>query len=647
VLQGMTDPSTNSSPILGVAGGALRVALCAVLVLAPTVFGGLHRFGAFDLLFVACLLAGVWVVSSLVGVPLTYPRSWANLLVWVLLVLVFIEQVPLPWGDRYEQQSVAGSAWAVLTDQAPEVSRLHGLILPVGRYSLRPAATLGVLTLVGAAAAVYWLTASATRGRKSLRWTAWAAVLGPTLLAFWVIAWDLGAPRSRPAGVSGLTGPLMILGGDSYVPAMLAGLPLALAATLRLVGWTPRRPPGRRQSRFGWLDRSATVWAGIGVLATAVIALALGMSNVPPTWLVACAAASVVFVLGGYVVAGPRARGGRRPLLIAAVLTLVVVGSLGAGSAIGLARHAAVRGDAGVQAVIDAATISPPVDAAAIRPGPDAAVRLSRKIFGIGAGAISPRATFGKAGWPLLPGDNIDTDGFLIMRAELGWAGLAVAAAWACAMAIMMILAWRRSRAPWTRMAMMAGLGALAANTIYFRQDAAALLAPNLLVLAGVLGVVAAWAAHGAAWRAGRSGGAVRACRMGQAHWPLVAAALGMMVALGVAESNMVEAAAGGPDFGAKPLHFGAFAFICLLLCRAIAPLHATRWPGVAVLGAVAWAAVMGVVVEYGQEYLTQGRTFSPKDMLIDLCGAALVGLVWWMMRRTQLELRPGELPVD
>jgi signal transduction histidine kinase len=80
----VTDRTTILVPasIVRVVRGALQIALCAALVFAPTVFGNLHRFGSFELLFVACLLAGVWVVSSLVGVPLTYPRAWANLLLW-------------------------------------------------------------------------------------------------------------------------------------------------------------------------------------------------------------------------------------------------------------------------------------------------------------------------------------------------------------------------------------------------------------------------------------------------------------------------------------------------------------------------------------------------------------------------------------
>jgi len=620
----MTDPSTTPAPVplQRVIGGALEISLRVTLVLGPTVFGGLHRFGAFDLVFVACLLVGVWVVSSLVGVPLTYRRAWVNPLLWGLLAMVLLEQLPLPWCGRCERESLAGPAAGILTDEAPDVPHIHRAIFPVGRYSLRPASTLGVLLLVGPAAAIYWLTASATAGRKALRWTTWAAVLGPSLLAFWVIAGALGAPGHMPAGVSRLSGPLMILGGDSYVPALLAGLPLALAATLRLVGWTPRRPPGRRQSRFGWLDRAAAVWAGIGVLATGAIAFALGMSNVPRLWLALCAVLATVFVLGGYVLAGPVAREARRPRRIAAMLALAVVVALAAGSAVGPTRQPAVRGDGRVQSVIDAAA-------------------PHRALFGVGAGAISPRATFGKAGWPDAPGANIDTDGFLVVRAELGWVGLAAGAVGAAALVGLMLRTWMCSRAPWTRMVMMAGVGVVAANLVYFRQDAAALLAPNLLVLAATLGVVAAWAAHGAMWHPSRAG------RAGRAHWPMVAGALGLMAALGVAESNMVTSAAGGPDFGAKFLHFAAFAFICLLLCRAIAPRTAVRRPIGPVLLAVLWAAAMGAVVEYGQDYLTRGRTFAVRDMLIDLCGALLAGLAWWAMRRSQLEPRPDELPAD
>ena len=241
----MTDRTTILVPasIVRVVRGALQVALCAALVLAPTVFGNLHRFGSFELLFVGCLLAGIWVVSSLVGVPLTYPRAWANLFLLGLLAVVFLQVIPLPFMNRIEGELLSGPASVVLTDQAPGPPPDHRLImLPVGRYSLRPAATLGLLSLVSAAAALYWLTASAPAGRKALRWTTWAAILGPGLLAFWAVVWDFGAPVNLPEGVSSLTGPVLILGGDSFVPALLTGLPLALATALRLIGWMPRRP---------------------------------------------------------------------------------------------------------------------------------------------------------------------------------------------------------------------------------------------------------------------------------------------------------------------------------------------------------------------------------------------------------------------
>jgi hypothetical protein len=171
------------------------------------------------------------------------------------------------------------------------------------------------------------------------------------------------------------------------------------------------------------------------------------------------------------------------------------------------------------------------------------------------------------------------------------------------------------------------------ANLVYFRHDAAALLAPNLLVLAASLGIVAAWAGHGARWRPDH-----RAGEVGRAHWPMVGATLGLMAALGIAEGNMISSATGGADVDLKLVHFGAFAFVCLLLCRALGP-----WPTVhrlktQVFVAVTGASLMGVAVEFGQRHMTESRSFEYTDMLINAGGALLVGLAWWVMRRSQVE---------
>ena len=69
------------------------------------------------------------------------------------------------------------------------------------------------------------------------------------------------------------------------------------------------------------------------------------------------------------------------------------------------------------------------------------------------------------------------------------------------AFAIDRLRAWRRARSPWTWLAPLVGLGAVAANLVYFESDATVLLAPNLLALAAVLGLTVAWGAHSADWR--------------------------------------------------------------------------------------------------------------------------------------------------
>jgi VanZ family protein len=146
-----------------------------------------------------------------------------------------------------------------------------------------------------------------------------------------------------------------------------------------------------------------------------------------------------------------------------------------------------------------------------------------------------------------------------------------------------------------------------------------------------------AWAARGAAWRAGR------APEFAPAHWPLVAGAVGLMACLSTAENEML-APVQGHDVNDKVLHFGSFAVITLLACYAFGPLPTGRFLKSRVALAVLAASAMSVLVEYGQRYLTHGRTYDLRDMFASIAGAALAGLWWWAVRRAQTA-GPAESP--
>ncbi|KPK48063.1 MAG: hypothetical protein AMK72_07590 [Planctomycetes bacterium SM23_25] len=282
-------PSTTAMPAPLIRGvvGTFQISLRAAVVLLPTVFADLHRFGGFHLLFVVCLLHAFWVVSGLVGTPLWHLRSRANLFVWALLGLVLMQAVPVPLGDVVSgTDPPLGASAGMLVEPRP-LRAGGGTALSVVRFARRPSATVGVLVLAISVAGLYWLVASASAGRKGLRRTTWAAVVGFGLLALWMVMAGLGAPVAAE-GAARRVGPALILGGDSLVPALLAALPLCLLVVLRPLGWMPRRPPLRRESRWGWLGRAPAVWMGIGLLLTGLVAAALGLSNVPRHVLMVC-----------------------------------------------------------------------------------------------------------------------------------------------------------------------------------------------------------------------------------------------------------------------------------------------------------------------------------------------------------------------
>ena len=614
-------PSTTAMPAPLVRGvvGTFQISLRAAVVLLPTVFADLHRFGGFHLLFVVCLLHAFWVVSGLVGTPLWHLRSRANLFVWALLGLVLMQAVPVPLGDVVSgTDPPLGASAGMLVEPRP-LRAGGGTALSVVRFARRPSATVGVLVLAISVAGLYWLVASASAGRKGLRRTTWAAVVGFGLLALWMVMAGLGAPVAAE-GAARRVGPALILGGDSLVPALLAALPLCLLVVLRPLGWMPRRPPLRRESRWGWLGRAPAVWMAIGLLLTGLVAAALGLSNVPRHVLMVCVLLAIGFVLVGYVVAGPRRHRQRRPVRIALALALWVMVMVGVGSAVGNHRVGATRADERLDLLV-------------------APLAADRAAFGLGAGSVSSRAIFGKAGWPVTEGDDADTDGFRVLRAELGWVGLALVLATVVAVGVRLVVSWRRGKGPWSRTAIMVGLGALAANLLYFRFDAAALLAPNLLVLACVLGVVTAWAGHGAGWRP------QRARELGESRWPLVVGAVGLLAAVGLAESEMLSAVAPGAEFGDKFLHFGTSAVISLLLCYTLGPQPTTHYLKTRIFLAVLGTAALGVLVEVGQGLLTVGRQFEAFDILANSLGAGAMGLLWWLVRVGQTSPPEPESP--
>jgi VanZ family protein len=261
-----------------------------------------------------------------------------------------------------------------------------------------------------------------------------------------------------------------------------------------------------------------------------------------------------------------------------------------------------------------------------------AAMPAARLAGGVGAGAVSPRILFGDALWPQAEGADHDTDGYLVVRAEMGWAGLIALVGASLAALLMMFRVWHRARSPWPRLLMPAGIGTLAANLLYFRYDAVALLAPNLLALAAVFGLGLAWSVHGVAWRP------ARLREFGEAHWPLFVGAVALVLALGVAENEMIEASGAGPEgVGDKVVHFATFAALSLLLCYALGPQPSSRHLLARILFAVVFTTAMGVALEFGQRLLTAGRQFDVLDMVANFVGAASMGWLWGVVRLGQV----------
>jgi len=632
------------TPIARGISGLFQAVLWLALLLAAVVFGHLHRYGTFDLLVVVSTLLAFWVVASLVVSPLLYVRSPVNLLAWGLAGLVLLQFLPLPLAGRWAPAPSLGPSEAVLVAaQEGHGSLAVARTLGIGRYSLRPVATVGVFMLAASAACLYWLVASSLAGRKKVRRATWAVALGLTVLAAYVDLAALAPARQEEAGIFRPPGPILVLGGDSLVPAMLAALPLVLAAALRLLGGTLRRRPSRRHARWGWLARAASVWGFIGLAMVGLVAAAIGMSNVPWRLALACVLLAGGFVLVGFATTGPTRRMRRRATWLAVGALVWVLAALVAGFLVGPEHQAAGAADASLEALA-------------------AALAGWRAAFGVGAGAVSPGEVFGAAGWPGAPGLDVDTSGYTLVRAELGWVGWVLLLAGAVAAVVFLARAWYRCRSPWPRTMMRVGVGAVAANLLYFRFDASALLAPNLLALAAVLGIVTAWAAHGAAWRGraraaagGPPGGglsagdaspalpgrahataawACRPPRFAAAHWPFVLGAMGLLAAFSTAEADMISGER-GPDVSDKVLHFGAFAVLNLLVCYALAPAPAGRWPALRVIAATLLVSGMTVAVEYAQRYFTAGRSFEVADMAAGILGAAATGAWWYAVRRS------------
>jgi hypothetical protein len=586
-----------------------QVVLWLALALIATLFGHLHRYGSMDLLLLVCTLTVFWVVISLVVIPLTYIRTWANPFLWVLLGLVLVQFMPLPRaGGVTPERSPLGASQSLLVAGVPEPAGQRAGMLPVGRYSLRPVPTAGVFMLLAASASLYWLAASSLVGRKKIRRATWAVVLGTVLIAFWVVLAARVPADGREQGIFKRLGPLLILGGDSLAPALLAGLPLAVAVVLRLVGWMPRRRLQDRQTGRGWLGRAALVWSLIGILMLGLIAGAIGMSNIPWRLSVAGVLVSVGFVLVGFATDAPTYRSRRRGVIFAAAALIWIMAAMVIGCAAGPPHQPAASADADLRALVSELTDW-------------------RAAFGIGAGAISPGAVFGAAGWPSAPGQDADTNGYLLVLAETGRVGWAAVIMGALALVAFLARAWRRAESPWPRTMMRVGIGA------------SALLAPNLLVLAGVLGIVTAWAAHGAAWRRRR------AREYGWAHWPMVVAATGILFSLSTAESEMIEGVE-GVAFNDKLMHFGAMAVMNLLLCYALNRRPTLRLLRTRVLAATLFVSLLAVGIEYAQRYLTQGRSFEVGDMEAGIAGAVAVGVWWYIVRRSHVAEPPEMSPV-
>jgi VanZ family protein len=215
---------------------------------------------------------------------------------------------------------------------------------------------------------------------------------------------------------------------------------------------------------------------------------------------------------------------------------------------------------------------------------------------------------------------------------ELGWVGVALAALAAVARAAGDVAAVRRMGGGFARLLALSGIGALAANAVLFVADASALLVPNLLVLAAVAGLVRG--ARTSAWR-GRA-------RLGQAHWPFVVGALGLIAALGVAESEMLRAVDVPRAVGDKVMHFGTFAALSLLLCYALGPGPGARYPRLRIVAAVGGTVFLGCLMELGQRYLTGGRAYEMSDVVANAAGALTMGALWWLFRRGGAAVPPA-----
>jgi hypothetical protein len=602
---------------------ASLVALWVALISVATAFGNLHRYGSVDLLLLICLLMGLWVVSSLMTTPLRYRKSWVNPLMWALLGLMLLQISPLP-GIRYLTggSTTLGAADACLTDGLQAFYLSHVPVLGVGRYTLRPVSSSGTLILMASAVTLYWLLASSLVGRSNLRPITWAVALGMAPLALWVVLSGLEVAPAADREIFRTTSPVQILGGDSLVPALLAALPLSLAAVLRLLGWMPRRHYDRRQSRWGWMTRAAPVWAGIGLALVGLLSMALGMCNVPAWLMAVCVALSVGFVLFWYgTLPGPTFRLRRMPLLFSLLVIVWIVLGLGVGRLIGPVHQPASTANGQLWQVIHA-------------------LSGQRAALGVGAGAISDRDIFGEVGWPQAPDQDHDSDGYLVLRAEIGWLGLTLVLALVAALAGHWLRGWRQAQGPWPRIMLLAGIGILAANALYFRFDASALLAPNIMALAAAGGIVTAWAGHGAAWRAERD------ADFRHAHWPLVVGAIGLIATMALAENEMLSGTP-GHDINDKVMHFGAFGVVCLLLCYALGPRPGRRWLLRHVLVAIGVTILIAAGVEYAQLYLTANRSFEFMDAFWGSAGAVMAGVWWWAMRRIHVLETPDVLPAS
>jgi hypothetical protein len=609
--------------VRGVSMGAL-IALWVALILIATAFGHLHRYGSVDLLLLVCLLMGLWVLSSLMAAPLRYVRSWVNPLLWAVLLLVLSQITPLP-GLRgiVGDQPSGGVVGVVLTDGLHDFFRAHPSISSVGRYSLRPIATSGALILMASAAALYWLLASSLAARHSIRSVTWVVALGLVPLALWVILSGLARPSEPESEIFRPSSPVLILGGDSLVPALMAALPLSMAVVLRLLGWMPMRRHEVQGRRWDWFSRAAPIWAAIGLILVLLMAVALGMSNVPRGQLAVSVILAVGFVLVWYAsLRGPTFHLRRRPRWFTVGLVLWIFLGLGLGHLIGPAQVPARSGDAVLEKLVNHNQSG------------------AYSALGIGAGAISTTEAFGTAGWPYAAGDDCDTSGYLVLRAEIGWVGFFLVLVAAAAMGVFLLRAWRRSVSPWPRLMLLVGLGVLASNLYYFRYDASALLAPNLLALAAVMGVVTAWAAHGLVWRTQRT------AEFRRAHWPLVFGATGLIAAMALAENEMLSVSP-SHDINDKVMHFGAFGVVSLLLCYALDPRPDLRRLTGRILLATALASLMAVGVEYGQWFLTENRNFEWMDAFWSTAGAVLIGGWWWLMRRAHVFETSDSLPAS